>query len=106
MGEDDLERPLKNLGLAPDVQEVARLERASQVLGRVPEPGADAAGLVAQLQVQIEVALAIGPELLVGDQKRLVDRVAMGQLVHVTAGHAANRFGERTRWPSSRARSR
>ena len=94
VGEDDLERPLKDLRLAPDVQEVARLEQASQVLGGVPEACSDAAGLVAQLQVQIEIALAIGPELLVRDQKRLVDRVAMDQLIDVAAGHAANRLGE------------
>ena len=51
VGEDDLERPLEDLGLAPDVQEVARLERPGQALGRVPEPRADGARLVAQLEV-------------------------------------------------------
>ena len=89
VGEDDLERPLEDLGLAPDVQVIARLERARQVLGRVPEPGPDAAGLVAQLQVQVEVPLAIGPELLVGDQEDLVDRVPVSQLVDVAAAHAS-----------------
>ena len=77
--EDDLERALEDLGLAPDVQVVARLERPGQLLGGVPEPGADAAGLVAELELEVEVALAVGPELLVGDQEGLVDRISVGQ---------------------------
>ncbi len=83
---------MEDLGLAPDPEVVAGLERASQILGRVPEPRADAAGLVAKLQLQIKIALAVGPELLVGDQKHLVDRIAMGQLVHVAAAHAFQSF--------------
>ena len=104
MGEDDLQRPWKDLGLAPDVQVIAWFEQASQVFGRVPESGTDGSGLVAQLEVQIKIALAIGPELLVGDQESLVDRVAMGQLIDVATGHAANRLGEREGLASSRAR--
>ncbi len=46
--------------------------------------------------MQIEIALAISPKLLVGDQECLVDRVAMGQLIDVATGHAANRLGERS----------
>ena len=77
VGQDDLERALEDLGLAPDVQVVARLERPRQPLGRVPEPGPDAAGLVAELEVKIEIPLAIGPELLVGDEEHFFDGVAM-----------------------------
>ncbi len=86
--EDDLERALEDLRLAADPQVVARLERARQLLGRVPEPGPDAPRLVAELQLQVEVPLAIGPELLVGDQEDLVDRVPMSQLVDVATAHA------------------
>ena len=50
-------------------------------------------GLVAELQVEVQVALAVGPELLVGDEEALVDRVAVGQLIDVTSGHAAIRPG-------------
>ena len=74
---------------------VAGLERPRQLFGGVPEPGADAAGLVAELELEVEIALAVGPELLVGDQVGLVDRIPMGKLVHVAAAHAADRFGER-----------
>ena len=95
VGEDDLERPLEDLGLAADVEVIAGLERPGQLFGGVPEPGADAAGLVSQLELKVEVALAVGPELLVGDQVGLVDRISMGKLVHVAAAHAANRFGAR-----------
>ena len=101
--EDDLERALEDLGLAPDVEVVARLERAGQALAGVPEPGADAAGLVAELQVEVEVALAVGPELLVGDEVGLVDRISVRKLVHVAAGHAGDRFGARRNEGAKRA---
>ena len=45
--------------------------------------------------MEVEVALAVGPELLVGDQEGLVDRISVGELIHVAAGHAADRFGAR-----------
>ena len=104
VGEDDLQRPLEDLGLAADVQEIARLEQSGQALARVPEPGADGARLVAELEVEIEVALAIGPELLVGDQERLVDRVAMDELIDVATSHAGIDSNSRNEPPSSRAR--
>ncbi len=87
MIEDDLQRSLKDLGLSPHVQKITGLEQASQVLGGVPEPGSHGARLVPQLQVQVEIALPVGPKLLVRDQKRLVDRVAIHQLVDIAAGH-------------------
>ncbi len=64
-----LQRALENLGLAPDVQEVAGVESPREPLAGVPKPRADGAGFVAQLQVEIEVALSIGAELLVGDEE-------------------------------------
>ena len=86
-------RALEDLGLAPDVEVVAGLEGPGQPFAGVPEPGADAAGLVPELQVEVEVALAIGPELLVGDQEDLVDGVAVGQLIDVATAHAASSIG-------------
>ena len=95
VGQDDLERPLEDLGLAPDVQEIARLEQSGQALRsrsravrrRVPV-------LSRSSRLQIKVPLPIGPELLVGDQKGLVDRVAIDELIDVAAGHAGNRFAQ------------
>ena len=77
MGENDLERSLEDLGLAAHAQEIAGLERPRQLFGGVPEPGADAACLVAQLELEVKIALAVGSKLLVGNQVRLVDRVTM-----------------------------
>ena len=71
-------------------QVVSRLERPRQLLGRVPEPGPDAAGLVPELELEVEIPLAIGPELLVGDQEGLVDRIPVSQLVYVTTAHASS----------------
>ena len=86
--------PWKIWALPRTLEVVARLERPGQLLGGVPEPGADGAGLVAEVEVQVQVALAVGPELLVGDEVDLVDRVAVGQLVDVAASHAIGS----TRW--------
>jgi hypothetical protein len=76
--EDDLKRPLEDLGLAANLEVVARLERAGEPFAGVPEPGANAPGLVAEFQVEVKVALTIGPELLVGDQVSLVNRITIG----------------------------
>ena len=86
--EDDLQGPLEDLDLPPDVEEVAGLEGPGQPLAGVPEPGPDGAGLVPELQVEIEVPLAVGPELLVGDEEDLVDRIPVGELIDETTGHA------------------
>ena len=91
--EDDLQGALEDLGLAPDVEVVARLEGPRQPLAGVPEPCADAPGLVPELQVEVEVPLAVGPELLVGDQVGLVDGVSVDQLIHIATSHAEVRPG-------------
>ena len=79
MVEDDLKRTLENLGFAAHVQEITGLEQSGQALAGVPEARADGARLVAELEVQIQVPLPIGSKLLVSDQKRLVDRIAVGR---------------------------
>ena len=43
--------------------------------------------------MEVEVPLAVGPELLVGDQVGLVDRVAIGQLIDISTSHATLRPG-------------
>src|SRR5688572_21769118 len=67
---------------------VAGVEGAGQPLAGVPEPGVDGPRLVAELQVEVEVPLSVGPQLLIGHEEQVVDRFAVGQLVHVAAGHA------------------
>ena len=73
MAEDDLQGALEELDLALDLQEIAFLEGAEQLLAGVPQAGADGAGAIAQLDLEIEVAVAVGPELFVADEKDLVE---------------------------------
>ena len=61
MGQDHLQRPLEDLGLAANPQVVAGLERPGELFRGVPEPGADAAGLVSKLELKVEISLAVGP---------------------------------------------
>src|SRR5262249_47528965 len=84
--EDHLEGALEELHLALDEQEVARLEGAEQRLAGVPQPGANGPRPVAQLQLQEQVAVAVGAELLVDDQVDLLDAVAVGHLLHEAPG--------------------
>ena len=45
------------------------------------------AGAVAQFELEVEVAVAVGPQLLVDDQKHLLDGVAVRHLLHETPRH-------------------
>ena len=90
--QDDLERPLEDLGLTANTQVIPRLERPRQFLRRVPQASPDAAGLVAELELEVEIPLAIGPELFVGDEEHFFDRVAMSQLIYVATAHSFQSF--------------
>src|SRR5262249_22569363 len=59
MAQDDLQGTLVELNLTLDQEKVSLLEQAEQVLACVPEARRNAAGAVAQLDLQIEVALAV-----------------------------------------------
>ena len=74
-GGDQLDRALEELRRAFDAHVVAVLEVAIVLLAGVPHPGADRAAAVGQFDLQIQVAVAIGPQLLVGGQEDLVDRL-------------------------------
>src|SRR5262249_21651948 len=89
--ENQLQGTLKDLGFPADVEVVARLEGSGQSLARIPEPGANASRFVAELEVEVKIALAVGPKLFVGDQERLVDRVSVGKLIDEATRHAAVR---------------
>jgi hypothetical protein len=86
--QDHLQRALEELHLALDQQEVADLEGAEQVLAGVPQPGVHRAGAVAHVHLQVQVAVAVGAQLLVDDEVHLLDRLAVGQLLHVTPADA------------------
>src|SRR5689334_22712203 len=85
--DNDLERPLKELDLALDQQEVAFFKRAKLMLAGVPLPANNAARPIAELDLEVEVAVAIGPELLVADQKNFLQRFAIRQLLHEPSSH-------------------
>ena len=120
LGENDLERALEELNLAGGVEEVAGVEAARDVVAGVPEPGRDAAGAVAQLQMQVRRAVAVRAQLLFGDEVNLVEVVPIAKLIDEAAAHfnslvrsqesgvrsqrpeiRIRRFGraERPRWP-------
>ena len=79
-GGDQLDRALEQLRGAFDADVVAVLEAAKVVLAGVPHPGADRAAAIRQVDLQVEVAVAIGPQLFFGGQKDLIDRLLMSQL--------------------------
>ncbi len=89
LAEDELQRPLEELHLAPDEEEVAGLEGAELLVAGVPQAGVDGAGAVAEVGLDVQVAVAVGPQLLVDDEVDLLDGVAVGQLLDETAGHAS-----------------
>src|SRR5436309_15314059 len=59
VAQDDLQSALVELHLALDQEEITLLEQTEQVFACVPEASRDAAATVAQLQLHIEVALAV-----------------------------------------------
>ena len=89
--EDDLQRALVQLDLALDAKQLALLEGAEQRLGGVPHASAERAGAIAQLDLQIVDAIAIGTQLLVANQEDLVERIAVDELLHRAPSHGTSR---------------
>jgi len=87
-----LQRTLEKLDFPFHEQIVADVEAAGLGLADVPQPGADRAGAVAQFDLQVGVAVAVRPELLVRDQVHFLDRLAVGQLLNETSAHVILRF--------------
>ena len=87
MAKDHLQGALKELHLALGEQEIADIEAAKQVLARVPQAARDRATAVAQLDLQIGIAVAIRPKLLIDDEIHFVDRLAIGKLLDETPCH-------------------
>ncbi len=87
MAQNDLKGPLEELYLALGEQEITGLEGAVEVLAGIPQPGADRAGAVAQLELEVEVAVTVGPQLLVHYQVNVVERIAVGKLLDKSPCH-------------------
>ena len=92
---DELHVALEQLRVAFDFYVVAVFERAVIVFAGVPQPGRDRPAAVGKLQLQVEVAVAVGPQLLLGGQENLADLLVVAKLANVTAvgrgGHERGR---------------
>src|SRR5262249_48929422 len=84
-GGDHLDVALKQLRLAVDVHEVAVVEASIVVLAGVPHAGVDRARAVAQLDLQVEVAVAVRAQLLFGGEEDLLHLLVVGELADETA---------------------
>src|SRR5262249_36938446 len=89
--DDHLQGALEELHLALNQQELADLERSEDGIAGIPHAGVDDARAVGEGHWQVEIAVAIGPQLLVVDEENLLDRIAVGQLIHVAPGHVVFR---------------
>ena len=70
-----------------DVDEVAVLEGAVVGIGRVPEPAGDGAAPVGEIDLQVELSVAVGPQLLVRGQEDLVDGRLGGEFRNESSRH-------------------
>ena len=77
--------PWKSCVVAVDQHVVAVLEPAVVVLAGVPEPGGDRAAAVGELELQIEIAVAVRAQLLIGGQEHLAHMFVVGQLADKTS---------------------
>ena len=92
---DRLHRALEELRHAFDVDVIAVLERLVVALARVPLPARDRPGAVRQVELQEQVPLPVGPQLLVAGQEDLVELLVVLQLGDETTGHTKGEWGRR-----------
>ena len=95
-GGDQLHGPLEQLRGALDADVIAVVECLVDYVRGVPHPRADLARTVGKLHLQIEVAVAVGPKLLFGNDKDLVDGLLMTELIHIAARHEKSFRGGET----------
>ena len=99
--------PWKSCVLPSTFTIVAVFERAVVVFAGVPQPGGDRAAAVGELELQVEVAVAVRAQLLVGGQEDLADLFVVAELAHVTAvGRGGHGGGRGWRVEESRGQSR
>ncbi len=85
---DELHVALEELRVALDVHVVAVFERAVVVLAGIPQPGCDRPAAVGKLQLQVEVAVAVWPQLLIGSQEHLADLFVVAELSRRNGGRS------------------
>jgi hypothetical protein len=83
--DDHLELAVVDLRGPGDAEIVARFDRVEHAVAGVPEHTGEGAGFVGEAKLEVEIAVAVGAELLIGDEKHLVDVFAFAELVDVTA---------------------
>ena len=72
-GGDQLQRALIDLRGPFDADEIAVVEAAMVGLARVPHPRGKRAAAIGQLDLQIEIAVAVRPQLLLRGEENLID---------------------------------
>src|SRR5437879_2088084 len=87
MAEDQLQRPLKELDLTLHQEKLADIEGAKLLIARVPQPAVDSAAPVTEIDLDVQVAVAIGPQLLVHHEVDFLDGIAIRQLLDESPGH-------------------
>ena len=85
---DQLQCAVVELGCAADAHEIAVVEAAVQSLIGVPQHPGDRSGAIRQSDLQVQIAVAIGSQLLFRSQKDFVDRFVFTELTNETSRHA------------------
>src|SRR5262249_17321929 len=88
VAEDHLQRALEKLHLALDAQEIAFVKGAEKMLAGIPESAGDGARAVAELQLQVKIAVAVGAQLLFSEKVYLFFFVAIRQMLNEPPPHA------------------
>ena len=87
-----LQRSLIKLHLAFDPDKVPRVEPRHRILGDIPHQTVDLAGAVLEMYQQEKISVAVGSQLLLRQQKYLVDRLAVAEMFDELAGHEVPRI--------------
>ncbi len=95
VGGDQLDRSLVNLGRSFHADEISVVEVAVLRLAGVPHPGTDRTAAIAQFDLQVQIAVAVGAQLLLRCQEHLVDGFLVSELIDETAWHADLDHGNR-----------
>ena len=85
--DDQLHGALEQLGAAIHQDVVAVVEVLVVLFASIPQPRVDRTAAVGQLQLQVIVAVAVGPQVLIGGDKHLMDVFVMSKLRGVAARH-------------------
>ena len=85
--DNDLQAALKELNFAFDLHVVARVETRAVLLDDVPHQAADRPRTIAKLREQIQVRVAVGPQLLFGQQVNFLNRVTVLEVADELSRH-------------------